>query len=65
MIISSSKGKETIKILMKLYAHKPESIKELLACRINPDYNSPFRNDLEFFIPQLCCFYLKGDIDHP
>jgi len=32
-------------------------------CRINPDFTSPFRNDVEFFIPQLCSFYLKGALD--
>lgn len=36
---------------MKLYAHKKEAIKELESCRINPDFTSKFRNDLEFCIP--------------
>jgi hypothetical protein len=26
---------------------------------------STFRNDLEFFIPQLCSFYLKGNYEKP
>jgi hypothetical protein len=34
-------------------------------CRINPDFNSNQRFDLEFYIPQLCCIYLQGDIDDP
>lgn len=34
-------------------------------CRVNPDFNSVFRDDLEFFIPQLCSFYLKGNSERP
>jgi len=49
--------------LMKLYAHKPEAIKELQKCRINPDFTSSFRTDLEFYIPQYCSFYLNGLYD--
>ena len=32
--------------------------------RVNPDFTSPFRNDLEFFIPQICSFFLKGESQH-
>ena len=52
-----------VKNLMRLYAHQPESISDLERCRVNPDFTSPFRDDLEFFIPQLCSFYLKGDFE--
>lgn len=31
--------------------------------RVNPDFQSVFRDDLEFYIPQLCSFYLKGKLD--
>ena len=53
-----------VKNLMRLYAHQPESITDLEHCRVNPDFTSPFRDDLEFFIPQLCSFYLKGEFEH-
>lgn len=50
---------------MKLYAHQPDAIMQLeTQCRINPDFGSPFRNDLEFFIPQICSFLLKGDLGY-
>lgn len=50
------KGKDNklsvIKNLIRLYAHDEEAIKLLREeCRINPDFTSIFRNDLEFFIP--------------
>ena len=48
-------------VLIRLYAHDKEAIKSLESVRVNPDFTSRFRTDLEFFIPQLCCFYLKGD----
>lgn len=38
---------------------------ELQSCRVNPDFNSSIRKDLEFYIPQLCSIYMQGDIDHP
>jgi len=34
-----------------MYAHEPGAIKELEKSRINPNFNSLFRDDLEFFIP--------------
>ena len=30
------------------------SIEEMRKCRVNPDYSITTRNDLEFYIPQLC-----------
>ena len=48
-----------------MYAHHPGAIKDLERCRINPDFNSIFRDDLEFFIPQMCSFYLKGNLENP
>jgi len=49
---AQDKKLSVIKNLIKLYAHDSEaiiSLKEL--CRVNPDFTSPFRDDLEFFIP--------------
>ena len=48
-------------VLIRLYAHDHEAVKHLANVRVNPDFTSMFRSDLEFFIPQLCCFYFKGD----
>ena len=39
------------KLIIRMYAHEPGAIKELEKCRINPNFNSLFRDDLEFFIP--------------
>ena len=49
--------------MMRMYAHQAGAAKDLEKCRVNPDFNSPFRDDLEFFIPQLCSFYLKGNME--
>ena len=55
-----------MKALIRLYAHQAESISELSSqSRINPDFTSHFRNDLEFFIPQICTFYLTGAMEDP
>lgn len=54
-----------VKHLIRLYAHQSDAIRELEQCRVNPDFTSFFRDDLEFFIPQLGSFYLKGDYEHP
>lgn len=54
-----------VKILMRLYAHQPSAIESLeTLARINPDFQSPFRNDLEFYISQLCVFLLRGDLGY-
>ena len=53
------------KTLIRMYAHQPNAVKDLEKCRVNPDFNSVFRDDLEFFIPQLCSFYLKGNMENP
>ena len=39
------------KLIIRMYAHEPGAIKELEKCRINPNFSSLFRDDLEFFIP--------------
>ena len=41
-----------VKALMRMYAHQSDAIKDLKDfCRVNPDFNSQFRNDLEFYVP--------------
>ena len=52
-------------LLVRLYAHDPKAIKALESIRVNPDFTSQFRSDLEFFITQLCSFYVQGDFEHP
>jgi hypothetical protein len=52
---------DPMSILIRLYAHENEAVQLLEQVRVNPDFTSRFRNDLEFFIPQICSFYLKGD----
>jgi hypothetical protein len=37
--------------LIRLYAHHKDAINDLQNCRVNPDFNSNQRNDLEFYIP--------------
>lgn len=37
--------------LIRLYAHQHDAISDLEKCRVNPDFNSNQRNDLEFYIP--------------
>ena len=49
------------KTMMRMYAHQPGAIKDLEKCRVNPDFKSKFRDDLEFYIPQICSFFLKGN----
>ena len=39
------------KTMMRMYAHQPGAIKDLEKCRVNPDFKSMFRDDLEFYIP--------------
>jgi hypothetical protein len=40
-----------IKNLIRLYMHHEDAIRDLENCRVNPDYESTLRDDLEFFIP--------------
>lgn len=54
-----------VKNLMRLFAHEADALSDLQLCRVNPDFTDVFRDDLEFFIPQLGSFYLKGDYEHP
>jgi len=43
--------------LVGLFAGDGKSLNEMLNCRVNPFEGGP-RNDLEFFIPQLCGYLL-------
>jgi len=38
-------------VLIRLYAHDKDAVKDLEKVRVNPDFTSKFRADLEFFIP--------------
>lgn len=42
---------DPVRGLLKLYAHKDGAIRDLEMCRINPDFGSSQRFDLEFYIP--------------
>lgn len=52
-------------LMIKLYAHKEGIVEEFFNSnvRINPDFTSDFRSDLEFFIPQLCSFYISAGFE--
>lgn len=55
-----------VKALMRLYAHQTDAIKDLKdLCRVNPDFTSSFRNDLEFYVPQMLTFFLRCDLEDP
>jgi len=60
----ANKGNEDdidpIPTLIKLYSCDPSAMNELARCRINPNLSSKQRKDLEFYIPQICSFYLQG-----
>lgn len=51
--------------MIRVYAHQAGAVQDLEQCRVNPDFTSVFRDDLEFFIPQICSFYLKGNSESP
>lgn len=38
-------------LLVRLYAHDKTAIDALDKVRVNPDFTSQFRSDLEFYIP--------------
>ena len=49
--------------LVQLYKHKESALKNLEKVRINPDFSRlQIRADLEFFLPQLCSFYLNNEL---
>ena len=52
------------KILTKLFVNDDEAILGLESIRLNPNLvnENKLRNDLEFYIPQLCTFLLFGEM---
>ena len=52
------------RILTNLFSNKDGSISALESIRLNPNLVSAnkLRNDLEFYIPQLCTFLLFGEM---
>mmetsp|Transcript_27364 Transcript_27364/g.49251 ORF Transcript_27364/g.49251 Transcript_27364/m.49251 type:complete len:771 (-) Transcript_27364:140-2452(-) len=50
--------------LLDLYAHSENGLEELSGCRLDPDFDSNTREDLEFYIPQLVNFLLYGEHEH-
>lgn len=50
-------------LLTELYAHDEGAVEELMKCRINPDFTNFVRSDLEFFIPEISSFYLRGKFE--
>jgi phosphatidylinositol 4-kinase len=50
--------------LTKFFAKSEDAITELKKVRLNPDLSNSgkIRNDLEFYIPQLCTFILFGEV---
>lgn len=50
-------------LMTRLYAHDEKAVDELAKWRINPDFTSYVRSDLEFFIPEISSFYLQGKFE--
>ena len=48
---NSAFNEDPLTILIRLYAHDQTAIDELERVRVNPDFTSQFRQDLEFYIP--------------
>ncbi|CAI2382885.1 unnamed protein product [Moneuplotes crassus] len=53
--------RDPLDALLKLYAREEGIVEELEEIRLNPDFTSIFRNDLEFYLPQLCSYCLFED----
>ena len=55
---------EPFAILTNLFANEDNAIQALESIRLNPNLVSEnkLRNDLEFYIPQLCTFLLFGEV---
>lgn len=53
---------DPFKILTDLWGHKTD-MSNFYRTRINPNFlNEGFRNDLEFYVPQLCTFLIFGNV---
>lgn len=55
--------KDPLDIMLRLYAHEEDVMDELEEVRLSPDFTNPIRNDLEFYLPELCSFCLYEDFD--
>ena len=55
---------QSFQILTKLFANADRAVESLENIRLNPNLVSEkkLRNDLEFYIPQLCTFLLFGEV---
>ena len=55
---------ESFSILTNLFSNEDNAIEGLESIRLNPNLVSEnkLRNDLEFYIPQLCTFLLFGEV---
>ncbi len=55
---------ESFVVLTNLFANADNALEELESIRLNPNLVSEnkLRNDLEFYIPQLCTFLLFGEV---
>ena len=55
---------ESFTILTNLFANADNAIEALESIRLNPNLvnENKLRNDLEFYIPQLCTFLLFGEV---
>ena len=60
----SDASDESFTILTNLFANADNAIEALESIRLNPNLVSEnkLRNDLEFYIPQLCTFLLFGEV---
>lgn len=47
---------DPLDVLLKLYAGDQDVVDELELVRLNPDFTNIVRNDLEFYLPQLCSY---------
>ena len=60
----NDESNKPFKLLTNLFVNEDDAISELESIRVNPNLVSEnkLRNDLEFYIPQLCTFLLFGEI---
>ena len=60
----SDSSDKSFQILTNLFANAENSVESLQNIRLNPNLVSEnkLRNDLEFYIPQLCTFLLFGEV---
>ena len=55
---------DPFKVLTNLWGHRTPEFEDFYKVRINPNLLlEGFRNDLEFYIPQLCTFLIFGRAD--